>query len=58
MSTSKYFIFKFITCPKDGKYNVLYHVKSVRTSDVQLPVKNLAKDEFVGSTMEYEVAKG
>lgn len=58
MSTSKYFIFKFVTCPKDGKYNILYHVKAVRTSDIQLPVKNLIKDEFVGSTMEYEVAKG
>ena len=57
MSTSKYFIFKFVTCPKDGKYNILYHVKAVRTSDIQLPVKNLIKDEFVGSTMEYEVAK-
>lgn len=57
MATSKYFIFKFVTCPKDGKYNVLYHVKAVRTSDLQLPSKNLSREDFVWTSLEFEVAK-
>lgn len=57
MRTKPYLLFKFITCPKEWKYNVFYFVKSRLSNDVSIPFTNLSREDFVGTTMEFEVAK-
>ena len=54
--TNKYQLFKFVTCPKEGKYNVFYFVKAALSSDISIPFSNLAVKDFEGATLEYQVA--
>lgn len=56
--TRPYQLFKFESCPKDGKKNVMYFVKAVLTGDIALPVVNLTENDFAGVTIEHEVARG
>jgi hypothetical protein len=42
-----YQLFKFESCPVEGKRNVMYFVKAVLTGDVTLPVTNLSENDFV-----------
>lgn len=58
MKTNPYQCFKFVTCPKNGKSNTFYFVKSALSSDVTMPFTNLNRDDFVGVTLEFEVAEG
>lgn len=54
--TNKYQLFKFVTCPKEWKYNVFYFVKAALSSDISIPFSNLAVKDFEWATLEYEVA--
>lgn len=58
MKSKPYQLFKFETCPKDGKQNVFYFVKAVLSGDVSFPLLNLDRTDFAGVTFEYEVANG
>lgn len=58
MKTNPYQVFKFVTCPKDGKSNTFYFVKAALSGDVKMPFTNLNRDDFVGVTLEFEVAEG
>lgn len=58
MKTNPYQLFKFVTCPKGGKSNTFYFVKTALSSDVTMPFTNLNRDDFVGVTLEFEVAEG
>ena len=54
--TNPYQLFKFVTCPKDGNSNTFYFVKCALASDVTMPVTNLQKNDFVGVSLEFDVA--
>ena len=58
MTTRPYMCFKFVTCPKDGKYNVFYFTKARLTGDIAIPFTNLAREDFSGVTLEFESASG
>ncbi len=58
MKTNPYQVFKFVTCPKDGKSNTFFFVKCALSGDVTIPFTNLNRDDFVGVTLEFEVAEG
>lgn len=58
MKTNPYQCFKFVTCPKGGKSNTFYFVKSALSGDITMPFTNLNRDDFVGVTLEFEVAEG
>ena len=58
MKTNPYQLFKFVTCPKDGKSTTFYFVKSALSSDFSIPFTNLNREDFKGVTMEFEVAEG
>lgn len=53
-----YQVFKFVTCPKNGNSTTFYFVKAVLSSDVEFPITNLSKDDFVWTSLEFEVAEG
>lgn len=55
--TKPYQLFKFESCPKDWKKNVMYFVRAVHTGDIALPVVNLSENDFVWTTIEHEIAK-
>lgn len=55
--TKPYHCFKFVTCPKDDKVNVFYFVKANLTGDISIPFTNLAREDFTGVTLEFEVAQ-
>jgi hypothetical protein len=56
--TNPYQLFKFVTCPKSGKSNTFYFVKAALTGDLEVPITNLKNEDFVGVTMNFEVADG
>lgn len=58
MRDKPYQLFKFESCAKDWKKNVMYFVRAVRISDFALPAINLSANDIVGSTIEYEIAEG
>lgn len=59
MKTATYHAFKFVTCPGvGGANNTFYFVKAVRTGDVNMPITNLNREDFVGTSLEFEVAEG
>lgn len=58
MKTKPYQLFKFETCPKNGKKDVFYFVKAVLSNDVTFPFINLDRNDFAGVTFEHEVASG
>lgn len=58
MKTNPYQCFKFVTCPKDGKSNTFFFVKAAMSSDMEIPFTNLNREDFVGVTLEFEVAEG
>lgn len=58
MKTNPYQLFKFVTCPKAGKSNTFFFVKAALSSDISIPFTNLNRDDFVGVTLEFEVAEG
>lgn len=58
MKQNPYQVFKFVTCPKDGKSNTFYFVKAALSGDMEIPFTNLNRDDFVGVTLEFEVAEG
>ena len=58
MKTNPYQCFKFVTCPKDGKSNTFLFVKAAMSSDMEIPFTNLNREDFVGVTLEFEVAEG
>lgn len=55
--TKPYHLFKFVTCPKDGNSITFYFVKACLIGDINIPVINLNRQDFVGTTMEFEVAE-
>lgn len=57
MKTNPYQVFKFVTCPKDGKSNTFYFVKAALSGDISMPFTNLNREDFVGVTLEFEVAE-
>lgn len=57
-TTRPHLCFKFVTCPKNGKYNVFYFTKARLSGDITIPFNNLAREDFSGVTLEFEVAKG
>lgn len=58
MKTNPYQVFKFVTCPKNGKSNTFYFVKAALSGDISIPFTNLNREDFVGVTLEFEVAEG
>ena len=55
--TNPYFLFKFVTTPNaDGKSVTYYFVKAVQTGDMEVPVINLNRNDFVGVSLEFEIA--
>lgn len=58
MKSNPYQVFKFVTCPKGGKSNTFFFVKAALSGDVEIPFTNLNRDDFVGVTLEFEVAEG
>lgn len=54
--TLPYCLFKFVTCEKSGKQTAFYFVKSILSSDVEIPFNNLSREDFAGATMSFEVA--
>lgn len=58
MKTNPYQVFKFETCPKGGKKNTFYFVKAALSGDIAIPFTNLNREDFVGVTLEFEVAEG
>lgn len=58
MKTNPYQVFKFVTCPKDWKSNTFYFVKAALSGDISIPFTNLNREDFVGVTLEFEVAEG
>jgi len=58
MKTNPYQVFKFVTCPKGGKSNTFYFVKAALSGDISIPFTNLNREDFVGVTLEFEVAEG
>jgi hypothetical protein len=58
MKTNPYQVFKFVTCPKAGKSNTFYFVKAALSGDISIPFTNLNREDFVGVTLEFEVAEG
>lgn len=58
MKTNPYQVFKFVTCPKAWKSNTFYFVKTALAADINMPFTNLNRDDFVGVTLEFEVAEG
>lgn len=52
-----YQLFKFESCPKNGKRNVMYFVRAVMSGDLSIPVVNLSDKDFAGVKVEHEVAK-
>lgn len=57
-ATKPAFAFKFESCPRDGKRNVYYFVKTRLTGDVAIPFNNLMNTDFSGTTLEFEGADG
>lgn len=57
MKTNPYQVFKFVTCPKGGKSNTFYFVKAALSGDISIPFTNLNREDFVGVTLEFEVAE-
>lgn len=57
-ATRPYHCFKFVTCPKDGKYNVFYFTKARLSGDISIPFTNIAREDFTGVSLEFESAKG
>jgi hypothetical protein len=55
--TKPYQLFKFVTCPKDGKSTTFYFVKACLIGDINIPVINLNRQDFAGVPMEFEVAE-
>lgn len=58
MKTKPYQLFKFETCPKNGKKDVFYFVKAVLSNDITFPFTNLDRNDFAGVNFEHEVASG
>lgn len=58
MGTNPYHLFKFVTCPKEGKSNTFYFVKASLSGDITMPFTNLKRNDFAGVTLEFEVAEG
>lgn len=56
--TIPYMLFKFVTAPRDSLSQTYYFVKAVLIGDVEIPVTNLNKGDFVGTPLEFEVASG
>ena len=55
--TKPYHLFKFVTCPKDGKYNVFYFVKTNLASDFNVPLVNLQQNDASYPRLEFAVAE-
>ena len=58
MKAETYKCFKFVTCPVGGKSSTFYFVKAVRAGDTSMPFTNLNREDFVGVSLEFEVAEG
>lgn len=52
-----YQLFKFVTCPKEWKVNVFYFVKWFLANDISIPFNNLAREDFIWTTLEFNVAE-
>lgn len=54
--TIPYHLFKFVTAPRNGLSQTYYFVKTAQIGDIEVGVLNLNKNDFVGVTLEFEVA--
>lgn len=55
--TKPYHLFKFVSCPKNGKYNVYYFVKTNLSSDFNVPLVNLQQNDASYPRLEFAVAE-
>ncbi len=55
--TKPYHLFKWVTCPKDGKYNVFYFIKTILASEFNIPFVNLQRNDASYPRLEFEVAE-
>lgn len=54
--TLPYHLFKFVTAPRNGLSQTYYFVKTAQIGDIETPVINLNRNDFVGVSLEFEVA--